>query len=135
MYQMNDKVILTKKKSCERAEVQLQPIPAKAREKKCARGEKKGKLNIFCAISAIFLTFNMFFVYLYFQQGLVVGGIVCAEKIYTAFIYLHPRHNQNDHHKWIQKEKLNSFLCECETDLRERETFVIVWNISWNKIK
>lgn len=55
MYQMNDKVFLTKQN--------------KISENGKAPGRQKGKLNIRSAISVIFLTFNMFFVYSLFSEA------------------------------------------------------------------
>lgn len=84
---MNDKVFLTKR-------------PSEGRRKKCEENtwpeRQKGKLNIFSAISVIFLTFNMFFASHIFQASARV-----LRK--NAFIYLRPDIIKNDHHKWAQK--------------------------------
>jgi hypothetical protein len=125
---MNDKVILTKKKKKLRVAREpryfFQRFQRSCKSKMC--GEKKGKLNIFCAISAIFLTFNMFFVYLYFQQGLC-GIVQKKENIYCIYLFA-SRHNQNDHHKWIQKIKF--ILVRSETDFVHSFTYIYLYKIS-----
>ena len=57
---MNDKVFLTK--AAEKGEKNARKIRART-------GETKRKLNIFSAISVIFLTFNMFFALYIFQRA------------------------------------------------------------------
>lgn len=82
MYQMNDKVFLTK--------------ISEAYEKK-GFGETKREIKHFlCNISDLF-TFNMFFVYVDISTS--GRGWNCARN---AFIYLHPDVIKNDHHKWAQ---------------------------------